>query len=407
MKEKIRFLHCADLHLDSPFKGFSHHNGKIFQEMKESTFKAFQSIVQHAVEQHVDFVVMVGDIFDQDGRSLKAQLRLKKGFEQLAAHNIPVYLSHGNHDYMDASYYPVDYPDNVHIFSSEQVEHVSFHKKGKHVAEIYGFSYEQRAIGESKHLFYERTADDVYHIGMLHGSLATNTDHDVYAPFTLEELVARGMDYWALGHIHKRQQLHEDPPVVYSGNIQGRHRKEIGEKGCYIVDITPHDTSMTFLPTNTIRFEKRELYLDECTTIQQVERLVHGKKEEWRREYGKAMIELHLFGHVPSTSIIEELRDIWNDQEDSESPWIWLHTIKVHATPKWDREQLKQGAHFIGEILRQKDKRTDIENDVKDLLYHKQVRKYMPTFTEEEQKDIIEHAEQLLLNQLLEMEGKM
>ncbi|MFC0523485.1 exonuclease SbcCD subunit D [Pontibacillus salicampi] len=407
MKRKVRFIHCADLHLDSPFKGYYNLPSSHFEEVKDSTFQALANIVEHAITNEVDFVLMAGDIFDQDGRSLKAQIRFKRELERLDQRNIDVYIIHGNHDYLDASYYPVQYPGNVFIFSSEEVQSVPVYKKGEKVANIHGFSYERRSVLQPKHAEYNKIQDDTYQIGMLHGSLATNTVHDTYAPFTVDELLKREMDYWALGHIHKREMLHQDPPIVYPGNIQARHRNEGGAKGCYLVELSQHNASLTFLETDVIRFRSVQLALEEGT-LQDLEEQVNHVKQECKSTSTKTLLQLELSGSLPfhdkeQVNMLEELQEIWNEQEEGE-PWVHITNMKAHVIPAWNRNKLREGSHFVAEVLRQLDNRSGIQEDIHDLLYHKQIRKYLSPFSKEEQEEIIQLAEQVLLPHLLKEE---
>src|SRR5699024_10142653 len=177
--ESISFIHAADLHLDSPFAGLSHVPEPIFSTIRESTFTALDRLVQAAIDKQVDFVLLVGDLFDHEQQSLNAQVRLRQAFEALERHGIQVYLSYGNHDYISGNRHPMDYPDNVHIFPDETVRSFIFAKNGTPVAAIYGFSYENRAVHQNKAEEYKLDrAAMPFHIATLHGSLATNTDHD-------------------------------------------------------------------------------------------------------------------------------------------------------------------------------------------------------------------------------------
>ncbi|WP_345243078.1 DNA repair exonuclease [Pontibacillus salipaludis] len=410
MKPTLRFIHCADLHLDSPFKGIGLGlSSRLSQNIMESTFQAFERVISHALENEVDFVLMVGDLFDQDGRSLKAQIRLKKGFETLHKAGIEVFLSHGNHDHTGGSFYPVQYPANVTIFNEESVSTVPFYKNGEHAANIQGFSYSRRAIYEEKAAEYERTSEDVYHIGLLHGSIATNTDHDVYAPFRISQLNEAGHDYWALGHIHKRQILQEEPPVVYPGNIQGRHHKEDGAKGCYLVDLEDTETTLTFLPTHSVLFQQITFDVSHIHTLSELHDEVDKWKEENRKVYGPMIFKIKIEGHLDGDEMREEalnsLVDVWNDKEEEEEAWMWLQDIVVHSTPSWDREELKQGSHFVADLIRLIDESDEVDSMLAELTTHKQGRRYVGTFSEEEKKEIISEAESYLLKSLLQ-EGR-
>lgn len=131
MDSAVTFIHAADLHLDSLFKGLRHVPANIFKEIQESTFTALNHLVDEAINNNVDFVLLAGDLYDHESQSLKAQIRLRRAFERLAEQNIDVFLSYGNHDFMKGDSFDVEYPDNVHIFSEERVTCIPFYKTVK------------------------------------------------------------------------------------------------------------------------------------------------------------------------------------------------------------------------------------------------------------------------------------
>src|SRR5690625_2207853 len=161
MTDSISFIHAADLHLDSPFKGLTDIPEAIFQDVRESTFSALDQLVQTAVLKQVDFILLVGDLFDNDKQSLKAQVQLRKAFQTLEKHHIDVYLSYGNHDYLLGNPYRLTFPENVHIFSGEEVSHYVYQKNGIDIAAIYGFSYHQRAVQMNKTAEYQIEKHDI------------------------------------------------------------------------------------------------------------------------------------------------------------------------------------------------------------------------------------------------------
>lgn len=228
----MKFLHAADLHLDTPFQGLSGLTPAIQQQLIMAPLTALKRLVELAVAEHVDFVLLVGDLFDQQSQSVQAQAALMTALEQLNKAQIPVILSFGNHDFQpDLTNWHL--PANVHVFGP-QVTTVTLTTADQMRVAISGFSYAQRWVTDDLVATYPAKSAAVdYHIGMLHGQTGVAGDH--YAPFSLSELLTKHYDYWALGHIHQRQTLNEQPPVVYSGNIQGRHRGETGPKGCLIV----------------------------------------------------------------------------------------------------------------------------------------------------------------------------
>jgi len=229
----MKFLHAADLHLDTPFQGLTGVPAALRAQLIAAPLAALTRLVDLAIAEQVDFVLLVGDLFDQQAQSVATQAGLMAALERLNTAQIPVVLSFGNHDYQPAGS-QWHFPANVHAFGPS-VKTVTLTTADQTQVAISGFSYDQRWVTTPKIADYPTKLPTVdYHIGMLHGQLGTAGDH--YAPFSVGELLAKHYDYWALGHIHQRQTLNAMPPVVYPGNLQGRYRDETGQKGCLIVE---------------------------------------------------------------------------------------------------------------------------------------------------------------------------
>ncbi|WP_077317867.1 DNA repair exonuclease [Virgibacillus proomii] len=404
MTKEITFIHAADLHLDSPFKGLATAPESIFREIRESTFTALDELVRMAIDKQVDFVLLVGDLFDNEQQSLKAQIRLKRAFERLQQHHITVFLSYGNHDYIKANPHPVTYPNNVVIFQNETVSSVTYEKNGEVLARIYGFSYENRAVIKNKTAEYQITDPSVpYHIAMLHGSVQSNTDHDTYAPFKITELANKDFDYWALGHIHQRQILKEYPPIVYSGNTQGRNRKEVGEKGCYLVRLTKDKSRLTFLPLQAIQITSIVVDVSLCQSVFDIEGHLLQQLQQINGSIPQ-LIEVLLVSadkrllDWDSEGRIEEVVDIVNETLIQSSNWQYLfrHTIQLKAAT-FD-PTLYEGEHFIGELLREAEQQS-IQPFITDLYQHKRARKFLERIENED--EIKEAAKELIVHELL------
>ncbi|WP_163529621.1 metallophosphoesterase family protein [Halobacillus ihumii] len=412
----VRFIHSADLHLDSPFKGRNQLPDLLQEQMREATFEAFDRLIQQAIQHKVDFVLLVGDLFDEETRSLKAQVRLREGFKRLAQHNIAVYLSYGNHDYMQGMRYPITFPDNVHSFEQETVQALPYYKQGEQVAAIYGFSYVNRAVEDRKAEEFIKQGTCPFHIAMLHGSLETNSEHDVYAPFKLDELRNRHMDYWALGHIHKRQQLSDQPPIVYPGNIQGRSRKETGGKGCSLVELSKMEARQTFIPLHSFTFEEATCSAVDVNQPEELEGLFARAKHEARAET-PVMLSIVVKGNKgllqkwELEGIVKEWVELLNDSEDLEGKsWVWIDQVTIVDRPAFDMEELKSGQHFAGEYLRHADDLTtdELSRQLSPLYEHRLASKYLDSLTDEELDDILSRAKQLVVEQLLsEEESKL
>src|SRR5690625_4613201 len=389
MSEGIKFIHAADLHLDSPFIGLSDLDEELFENIKESTFTALNNLIEEAIKHQVDFVLIVGDLFDNSEQSLKAQIKLKAAFEKLNTYDIKVYLSYGNHDFTQGNLYPVEYPDNVYIYPDEQVTHFTHYQNDKPVANIYGFSYETRAVNEDKITEYSPidTNEVAYHIATLHGSADSPHGHANYAPFKLQELKDRAFDYWALGHIHKREILSENPPIVYPGNIQGRHRKEAGEKGCYLVDLTKEETNLEFLKLGTIEFKSIKVELNEDDGI-------HELKDKINQLVSKDTLELiHLTINSQPDEITEweknerlaELIQLINDLQQGH---IYKYKINLNTSTFFENN------YFFDQLLMHL-KESTIEESINDLLTHSQARKY-PDIYDINEEELKKRAEEIL-----------
>lgn len=255
----MKFIHAADLHLDTPFQGLTGLPVELQQRLLAAPLASLGRLVDLALAEKVDFVLLVGDLFDQAQQSVQAQAALMVQLERLNAAQIPVILSFGNHDYQpdDVDWH---FPANVHAFGS-QVETVTLTTAAQTKVAITGFSYAQRWLTTSMGTQFPLKMTDVdYQIGMWHGQTGTAGDH--YAPFSVGELLQKHYDYWALGHIHQRQELNAVPPIEYPGNLQGRQRNETGEKGCLLVTSTAdHQLKPVFKSLATIIWQDWTLTL--------------------------------------------------------------------------------------------------------------------------------------------------
>ncbi|SFJ63207.1 DNA repair exonuclease SbcCD nuclease subunit [Halobacillus dabanensis] len=415
MRDSIRFIHSADLHIDSLFKTKGHLPQELLEQLRASTFEAFDRLIDACIQHQVDFLIITGDLYNEEIRSLKAQVHLRRGFERLQKNGISVYISYGNHDFVKGSKHPIELPNNVHIFTSEHVSYFPFKKNGIVVAHIYGFSYETREVKERKVASYKRVGEAAYHIGMLHGSVETNTEHDVYAPFSIEELKNQGMDYWALGHIHKREVLSEDPPIIYPGNIQGRSRKEAGEKGCYLVENAQGTWNHTFLPLHSFTYETAIVECGHLNSPDQLEKALEEAKKRVEANYTSTMLTITLrtdhsnLREWKLTGYIDEWVEIVNATEDTGSnEWIWIDDVKIIDRPQWNETELLKGHHFTGELLRsiQSLGKKEMEDWLDPLFTHRKMYKYVQSLTDVEKEDALEEAKRMMVEHFMSGEKR-
>ncbi len=116
------FIHCADLHLGTPFRGLSELNPDLGEKLHKSTYAAFDNIVQLAITEKVDGVLIAGDVFDSEDRSLKAQLKFRDNLALLSGEGIHTYIAHGNHDPLSGWAAKLELPERVFVFPGGKVE---------------------------------------------------------------------------------------------------------------------------------------------------------------------------------------------------------------------------------------------------------------------------------------------
>lgn len=234
----LRFIHCADLHFDRSFEGL-HAIATKSAELLIVNEQVLAKIVTIALEEKIDFLLFAGDTFHQNRPSLKTQHQFFQQMQRLNAANIPVYLIFGNHDYYEEERYWFDFPENVILFTEEQVTTVYGETQSGEVYAISGFSYRHSWIKESKIAEFPLKKAQ-YHIGMYHGD--SQSEH--YAPFQVQEMRRKNYDYWALGHIHVPTVLSEQPPILYPGTPQGHTKKEENIQGIRLVTLNNLDTKI-------------------------------------------------------------------------------------------------------------------------------------------------------------------
>lgn len=263
----MKFLHAADIHLDSPLSGLARYEGAPVEQMQSATRRAFINLIDLAYTEAVDFVLLAGDLYDVDWKDYNTGLFFNQQMSRLREANIPVFMVFGNHDAGNSITRQLRLPENVTEFSHSQPETKVLEHLG---VAIHGQSFANKAITDDLSAAYPNSIPGYFNIGLLHTSLNGRQGHANYAPCTMPGLLSHGYDYWALGHIHKREVLREKPWVVFSGNLQGRHVRETGAKGCSLVKVKDEQASVTHVPLDVFRWEVCQLDVSEITRADEV-----------------------------------------------------------------------------------------------------------------------------------------
>ena len=346
---RIRFVHAADLHLDSPFTGIrSTAPENVGNALYAATFKAYENIIELCISERVDALLVAGDIFDGADRSLRAQRGFIEGLERLDDAGIRSFVCHGNHDPLDEWEAKLTYPPSCHRFGGEW-ESVPVFDDAPDRAVVYGISYPRREVQRNLARRLRDVDPGPFSIGLLHAIVGGDPNHEPYAPCTLDDLVKSDVNYWALGHVHTRRVLRDQAPtVVYPGNPQGRSPSETGARGVYLVEIDDSGTAnLDFRPMDTVRWQRHEIDIGEFQTEQQLLDALHEamqhllEKSEERSVVARIMLTGRgvLNRSLRERNTIDELPELANEETAKQSPFAWCERIENASASQFDRDR--------------------------------------------------------------------
>jgi len=409
------FVHTADLHLDSPFSAISQNAPVLSGTLREASLHAFESVIRLCLQKRVDFLLVAGDVYDGADRNLSAQVRFRDGLVRLHEAGISSFIAHGNHDPLEGWSSSLEWPPSVHIFG-DQVETAEARKGDVLLARVQGISYAKREERRNLSLLFERKGA-AFHIGLLHANAGQDTGHEPYAPCSLEDLRKAGMDYWALGHVHRARVLDEGPPtIVYPGNTQGRSIREAGRKGCYLVKVSEDGhVDLEFHGTEAVRWAFREVSIRDLRTEQD---LLNTLERTCRDLAGGAsgrpvMARILLCGSGPlykslrSPGQVSDLLEILRERGLSGSPVVWVEQVRVDIAPERDVKALMEADDFVGELLRvshdllqEGDLAGVLEEDLNPLFEDPRARRFLARPDEERLKVLLAKAEVICVDDL-------
>jgi exonuclease SbcD len=266
----FKFLHTADIHLDSPLRGLSRYEGVPVQQVRLATRGALTNLVEVAVEEAVAFVVIAGDLFDGAWDDFSTGLYFCGAMRRLKDAGIRVYIAYGNHDADSLQTKRLPLPDNVQVFGTKGPE--TFIDEATGVA-LHGQSYKTRDPGGDLSAAYPKAVEGRLNIGVLHTALeGGRPPHAAYAPCSPAQLASKGYDYWALGHVHTYEVISADPYIVFPGNLQGRNIRECGAKGALLVRVENAAVAgVAFAPCDAVRWARVAVDVADCAALHDVE----------------------------------------------------------------------------------------------------------------------------------------
>jgi DNA repair exonuclease SbcCD nuclease subunit len=353
----MRFIHAADIHLDSPLRGLERYEGAPVAELRGATRHALENLVRLCLEERVDFLLIAGDVYDGDWKDYNTGLFFARQMTRLREGGIKVFLIRGNHDAASQISRELTLPDNVHEFSTrrpqtELLEDLS--------VAIHGQSFPTQAVTEDLSANYPLARENFFNIGLLHTTAGGREGHENYAPCTVPGLLSKGYDYWALGHVHNREELHRDPWIVFPGNTQGRHARETGLKGCTLVGVTDGRVrSVEHKPLDVVRWCECAVTTDGAADLDEVLDRTRLALVAELDAADKCLLAIRLMvrgacqAHralaTKHEQFVNECRALANDLGAGQ---LWVERVQLQTRDELDLDKLAKRPDALGDLLR-------------------------------------------------------
>jgi DNA repair protein SbcD/Mre11 len=403
------FVHAADLHLDTPFRGVQQVSGDIAAALREASLDAFDAIVNLTLERKAAFLLVAGDVYDGAVRGLRAQIRFREGLTRLSDAGIPTFVVHGNHDPVVTGWSAVGtWPEAVTIFPSGETRVVDVIRDNRRIATVQGISYATAETTENLSRRFSRPDGDGLHVGLLHCNVQGVAEgYANYSPCTIDDLRNTGLDYLALGHIHQRRVLFggagERPWIVYSGNSQARSPKQSEQepKGAYVVHVEGSVvTALEFVACDRVRYVEVALDIAGCEDLGDLaDHLESRAVETLAAADGRSIVvRARLFGRGPvhgdllREDIVEQLLVSLRERAPKH-PFCWWDSIRDDTSPVIDLEEIRRRGDFAADLLGVADELLSEDAAVKSLL--EQLREDVPPRLLETFRAILEDEERV------------
>jgi DNA repair exonuclease SbcCD nuclease subunit len=354
----FRFLHCADLHLDSPLRGLEADPDAPAETIRGATRQALRNLVDHALEERVDFVVAAGDLYDGDWQDWRTGRFLTAQIARLTSAGIPFIAIRGNHDAESVISRRLRMPSDIAwLLDHRRPETIRL----PHLpVSIHGQSFANRSVSDNLARRYPPPDPGRFNIGLLHSALDGREGHDDYAPCSVEQLRDHGYEYWALGHVHQREIVHRDPWIVFPGNTQGRHANETGVKGATRVTVADgRVTDVAELALDSVRWARITIALPEDASDAVAYALIRDELAREAERSGPRLLATRIT--VTGASLVHAAfsRDLGAARENirnlaleaAEPGAIWVESVSLRTRPPRAITALRGQSDAMGKLI--------------------------------------------------------
>jgi len=352
----FKFIHAADVHLDSPLRGLSKYESAPVEYLRNACRKAFENLVELAIEEKVAFVLLAGDLYDGDWKDYSTGIFLSRQMGRLGKNEISVFGVAGNHDAANRMTKALDSPANMKMLSSRKVETIRLENWG---VAIHGRSFGAQHVDKTLAVDFRLAEKGIFNIGLLHTSLDGREGHALYAPCTIDDLRSKGYQYWALGHVHKQEFVSEEPHIVFPGCIQGRHIRETGAKGCVVVTVEDGSVSeIEKCPLDVLRWVNSAVDITDVSEIREVfEHIRISITDEIASADGRPIaMRIRLEGATLISNDLPAYRERFEQQIRALGAEIavddlWIERVENATVSKLDLNATLTGESALGKLL--------------------------------------------------------
>ncbi len=417
---RFSFIHASDLHLGSPFSAAASRDQALARMLRQTMFDAFSRLVAEAVERQVDFMVLSGDTFDLERVPPAVWLKFISGVRVLEGHGIRVYMVCGNHDPYEGLPVGAGLPENLMVFQPDSWQSAVHERGGVPLAAISGISFKVAAerANLASRLGRQRPEQGLFHLAVLHANVGGRPGHEPYAPCSLDDLLSKEVDYWALGHIHERLVLHQAPHAAYPGVIQGRSFREQGVKGAFYCEVKGRQlVEHAFLPLSSVVFAERRVDVSGAQDLAQIEEALI--KEAQQAEGGCHMVlRFVLEGRTPLSGelsdqevqdgLLEAVNYGLSAQMDSGEDSVKDHvctvaSLKDRTMPEMDLDRRAKAEDFAALVLKERERilgqaeegTEELKEALRDLFENPRFSRLLQEIGPEELEGLMDEAARL------------
>jgi DNA repair exonuclease SbcCD nuclease subunit len=380
----FRFLHAADIHLDSPLRGLERYEGAPVDEIRSAPRRALENLVQFAIDEEVEFLLLAGDLYDGDWPDFNTGLFFHAQMRRLEDAGIGVHLIRGNHDAASQITKQLSLPSNVVQYSNEKPETFEIPELG---VAIHGQGFKTRSVTSDLAADFPSGEPDRFDIGLLHTSLDGRPGHDPYAPTSVAELQSKGYDYWALGHVHKREIVCDDPWIVFPGNLQGRHARETGAKGATLVTVEDGTiVEVAHRPLDVVRWLSLDVDIGSVEHADEIAELALDRiAAEADPESELLAVRVTLVGRSDAHGEVTSEPERWKEEfrarlHDAAGIRVFLEKVRIGSRSRADIGAVLDRGDAFGDLMRAVADLEERSLDLEDFVdSFRDLRKKLPT----------------------------